>query len=448
MMIDMEDKFLFGDWNQSVLIAKDKASFKEGDEIVLSGDAEVRLDLLPKPSINIHVKNIQYIDLGKTIKLSSMPFNPLYLELEKIGKSIKGVITDNHILDYGSFVWSVHEKIEVGDEDTKIKAIVFHLFNFKKMLRPVNLKYENWIIELLPSEKSEERFKNLEAWGGYALTHHCYLRKVDNTLFSSKEAEDILSALFDFFSFAKGNLCPPVYPVGIDSSGKKVWESWYPPRVPNFSEPMSWFEGFYPVQLEYLFFGFMAKWFKKDWNKTFHRVLYWYVTANTSNIDSGIILTQTALERISYKYFEENPIDSDPGDAAKKLKKFLCLLDIPVCINEDTPKLKKLAKDVNQFVKNKKEEKKLLKIENRKGPSKWTDAPTAFTEMRNYLVHAEHKYDSVNFNPAMHETWYLGLWYIELSLLRLCGYSEQYCNRLTSKWVGQIEFVPWRDRAT
>ena len=61
----MEDIFSFGDWNQSILIAKDKAFFKDSDGIILSGDAEVRLDLLPEPNINVHVKNILYFDLGK-----------------------------------------------------------------------------------------------------------------------------------------------------------------------------------------------------------------------------------------------------------------------------------------------------------------------------------------------------------------------------------------------
>lgn len=85
--------------------------------------------------------------------------------------------------------------------------------------------------------------------------------------------------------------------------------------------------------------------------------MYWYYTANNSNIDSGIILAQTALEKLIYMYFKGNPIDSD---AAKQLKKLLSELDIPVCINLDTPELLKLAKEVNKLVKKKKEEEKLL----------------------------------------------------------------------------------------
>ena len=37
----------------------------------------------------------------------------------------------------------------------------------------------------------------------------------------------------------------------------------------------------------------------------------------------------------------------------------------------------------------------------------------------------------------------LGLWYIELLLLELFEYSGLYSNRLTRKWTGDVETVPW-----
>ena len=436
----MEYMSAFGDWNQSILIAKDEAFFKEDNEIILSGDAEVRLDLLPNPRIKVYVNNIQIFEYETVYQLSWLAFQPLDLELKNVKKPIKGSMSENNIFNSKSFVWSSHEPIiGVGDDDTQIQYVVFHLLNFKKVLKPVKLKCENWIIELLPSQKYEERFKKLENYGGYAITHRGCLKKVDDTPFSSKEAEEILFALFLFFSFAKGDQCGAVYPMGFDSSDNKVWESWYAPRVTSFSNTTSWFVELYPKHLEDLFFGFMHKLHESGWKDTFRRVLYWYYTANNSNIDSGIILAQTALEKLIYMYFKGNPID---GDAAKQLKKLLSELGIPVCINLDTPELLKLAKEVNKLVKKKKEEEKLLDIKTKNRPSKWTDAPNALMEMRNYLVHPEHKYDPVDFRPAIYETKTLGLWYLELSLLKLCGYSGEYHNRLTSKWVNQIEHVP------
>ena len=147
----------------------------------------------------------------------------LDLELKNVKKPIKGSMSVNNVLTSNSFVWSSHGSIiGVGDSDTQMQYVVFHLFNFKKILKPVNLKCEKWVIELLPSQKSEERFKKLENYGGYALTHCGCLKKVDDTPFLSKEAEEILLALFLFFSFAKGDQYATVYPVGFDSSDNKV----------------------------------------------------------------------------------------------------------------------------------------------------------------------------------------------------------------------------------
>lgn len=72
----------------------------------------------------------------------------------------------------------------------------------------------------------------------------------------------------------------------------------------------------------------------------------------------------------------------------------------------------------------------------------WNDAASALTGMRNYLVHPVNEYDSVSFGPAIYDANKLGLWYLELSLLKECGYSGTYYNRLTEKLIENIEKVP------
>jgi hypothetical protein len=76
----------------------------------------------------------------------------------------------------------------------------------------------------------------------------------------------------------------------------------------------------------------------------------------------------------------------------------------------------------------------------------WNDAASALTGMRNYLVHPVNEYDSVNFGPAIYDANKLGLWYLELSLLKECGYSGTYRNRLTAKSIGEVEKVPWESK--
>lgn len=96
-------------------------------------------------------------------------------------------------------------------------------------------------------------------------------------------------------------------------------------------------------------------------------------------------------------------------------------LDIPIDIPSSLPELQKLAKQFN-----------------------WIDAPHAITEIRNSLVHPEHKRRG-QISGAFFPAWNLGQWYLELALLRICEYSGTYGNRLIlQRWVGNVEPVPWQ----
>jgi hypothetical protein len=72
---------------------------------------------------------------------------------------------------------------------------------------------------------------------------------------------------------------------------------------------------------------------------------------------------------------------------------------------------------------------------------RWLDSPHALTEIRNNITHPERP---AQYSNAYFEAWSLGLWYLELALLRICGYNGSYSNRLVAKLVGEVEDVPWR----
>jgi hypothetical protein len=72
----------------------------------------------------------------------------------------------------------------------------------------------------------------------------------------------------------------------------------------------------------------------------------------------------------------------------------------------------------------------------------WLDAPHALTEIRNSLIHPEHK-NRGRFQSVYYEAWNLGLWYLATGLLAVCGYSGTYWNRLRQRWLGRVEKVPW-----
>jgi len=181
-------------------------------------------------------------------------------------------------------------------------------------------------------------------------------------------------------------------------------------------------------QLAELFPSFIARWMNDDWRAALEEVIYWYLNANHADrgIDVGIILTQAAIERLSHEVAVRDrrllaPDGFKSLRASDKFRLLFSSLRIPLDIPAITPKLQSLASASRPT---------------------WLDAPHALTEIRNSLVHPEHKRRG-QFSRAQDEAWNLGLWYLEMSILALCGYSGTYGNRLTQQRVGQTGNVPW-----
>ena len=80
----------------------------------------------------------------------------------------------------------------------------------------------------------------------------------------------------------------------------------------------------------------MNNWNNKDWNDTLRKAIYWYIIANNLQIDTGIILTQTSLEKLSYQYCKANSIK---GCTDYKLETFFKELGIPDVIIDYIPDL-------------------------------------------------------------------------------------------------------------
>ena len=322
--------------------------------------------------------------------------------------------------------------IGVGDESTQMTSLVFHLFNFVNLggtrsskeeserschhLEHLDLICDEWNIELNSLESTQENIETLEKEGGYRLTHIGGIKKADGTAFSGKDADDCLKDLQYFLSFAKGGWCNPICAVGFDAHGSRVWESWSSPQEPWHSS-LSWFNPEDGSQLATLFHDFMNTLTNNDGlREALREAIYWYLNANNSSSrkDAGIILTQAGIERLSYEYLVELEDRENPR-ASDKFRNLFNVLEIPLLIHDETPELQRFG---------------------------WKDAPRALTEVRNSLVHPGKSHRK--FKKAHFEAWNLGLWYLEMSILAVCGYSGTYCNRLKHRSAEQIENVPWK----
>lgn len=399
------------------------------------GDGEVYFETLPKANIYIY-GYFPNVSLPNTISAAFIPTTVSNFKIN--GREIKGLaLSCKGNAAKITIKWSPKsEPINgVGAESTQLTRVVFHLFNFVNFIGTLNseisevdLVSEEWMIELKSLPSTKETIEDLKEKGGYQLTHIGGIKKVDGTPFSGKDADNCLEALGLFLCFSKGGWCQPICAVGFDVSENRVWESWSSPIDP-WHTILSWFDPKHGCQLSQLFPGFSKRLANKDWNETLQEVIYWYLLANNSSrgIDAGIILTQAAIERLSYEYtVKDRSLITAEGFrnlwASDKYRLLFSSLNIPLPITPQTPELQKLAC---------------------KDQMNWLDAPQALTQIRNSLIHPEDKKRG-KFDAAFYEAWNLGLWYLEMSLFAICGYSGTYGNRLNKRFVGHVEDVPWK----
>jgi len=366
----LEPAFDFTDGESSVLIHRGQAEmYIDGNSY--AGDGEVRLDLLPRSNIHLYgyFKGVPAQDaMGASIgqkTISSFSINSYQVEGFMISSG--GDATKQ---EYNIKWCPKSEPINgVGDESTQMTWLVFHLFNFVDLIgtrrsteqsemgiqriEHVDLLCNQWKGELKSLLSTRENIKSLKGGGGYRLTHIGSILKADETQFSGKDADEWLCALRFFLSFAKGGLCEPNCAVGFDASGNRVWESWSSPREP-WESPLSWFDPHNGYQLVSLFPDFMKRWANADWREALHEVIYWYLNANFSSrgIDAGIILTQAAIERLSYEYVVKDKLLLSVNGfknlwASDKFRLLFSSLGIPIEIPKETPEIEKLAKKFN-----------------------------------------------------------------------------------------------------
>lgn len=442
---ELEPVFDFNACESSVLLNQGQAEIRI-DGNIYTGDGEVRLDLLPRGRLHFYGK-FQGLPLDDALmpitgqkKISSFSINSY--QVQGFAVNIGGGETSQEM----TVKWcaSTEPVVGLGDESTQMIRIVFHLFNFTDLIgtrrsmeqigpsmnaiEHVDLACDRWKVELKSLLSTRDNIKALKAEGGYRLTHVGSLEKADSTPFSGKDADDHLKALRFFLSFAKGGWCEPICSVGYDASGDRVWECWASPKEP-WHTPPSWFDPHNSSQMVVFFPGFMTRWANEDWRKALREVIYWYLNANHSSrgIDAGIILAQAAIERLSYEYVvKDRRLLTANGFkdlwASDKFRLLFSSLGIPLDIPVETPELQSLAT---------------------KSQMNWLDATHALTEIRNSLVHPEHKRHG-QFARGYYDAWNLSLWYLEMSILAICGYSGTYGNRLKQGWVGEVEDVPWK----
>lgn len=421
--------FPFSDATDPVVLQQCRAEIKVKNG-ALSSDAEIRLTLLPRPSIDI-------VGIYKP-QANSHPFKFGFGEdmakLTLDGQVLEGFTRSVMMSEAGLQIrWCPSQlPIEIPAQDcTGLSRVAFHLFDFFNLrnLSGNTLMLDNgeWMVSIQQEKSVAETVRMIGEDGVCRFTHAAELVRKDGAQFSTEDANRQLEVLRYFLAFLRGTWCDPVCAVGFDAEGSRTWHYISEPR-PHMAVASTWFDPYRPEDAAALFPMFHAKWCASDaWRECLREVIYWYVNSNsasgTPGIDASILLTQAALERLSHQYaVVAHRLSSPDGFKSKmlasdKLRILLSSLQIPIDSQPELTSIIKLG-------------------------SKWLDGPHAFTEIRNSLVHPDAK-DREKLTECIYDAWRLGLWYLELSLLAVMGYDGTYGNRLRQRRYGQVEQVPW-----
>ena len=348
------------------------------------------------------------------------------------GPQIEAQVVQSHIgSDFRSRLLPNRQPVTVVQTRESVQCVDFRVINYPSVQRethPVLLKCDKWLIELGPLPDVQEARKFLASEGGYALTHRGSIRRSDDNSFSVGEAERILRALHLLLSFARGGNCGLTLISGKDTDGHIVWQQWGSYSTFPWFSLTSWIDhrhdgeealaGAWPGVLQ----SFQqSKTISED---RFRIALYWYLRSNEADSPYvGIVLTQAALERLAGEILKRT---SQEKRGQRKTKDIIRAALQHIGVNPEIPES---CHELYELQRNE------------------ADGPSTLVKMRNDLIHPQ-MFEDVSLNAYM-EAQNLGQWYVELFLLWLIGYDNEYANRLAYAYEGKwaMEPVPWsRDR--
>ena len=284
------------------------------------------------------------------------------------------------------------------------------------------LKAHPWLVDVIAVDSVMSVHFGLLQRGGSAITHTGTIVRTDGQLFSLDELNDVLHMLHLFLSFARGSYCGLTFLSGHDSNRERVWEQWGTYKVEPWKRELpSWPDPLGSHHLSSAFDGFLRLLKDPAKGDGISRVIQWYLRGNESEEPAvGVVLAHAALEHLSFLINGPKGRRQHEGDwIADALRHN----GIDPSLSTDCPELRSLSRSHD-----------------------WSHGPHAITVFRNDLIHPDNRHGPFS-EFALREAQGLGLHYIELIVLRLCGYTGPFVNRLKreesmSSRIGQVPWAP------
>ena len=297
----------------------------------------------------------------------------------------------------------------------------------------IHFDFGKWKVTLDKRRDVADKLKAAHAEHGYTFTHVGTLTKADGKLFSPEDAKKALEALSWFFSLARGARCHCVLPMGYRYLDTPLWQWWLAPRTAPARPCESWLNERTPEACFRAASAFAECWKDAARRKWLKLGIGLYCVSNQpgrGTVELQLAESQIPLELLTcVAFLEENSLMSEKAfeglSAADKVRVLLFWLGTSTTIPAKYTELNKYAQA-------------------NKARMVSADAPEVVTDIRNAIIHPtksnREKRERID-NAAVYEAWQLNLWYVELALLKLIGYSGPYSNRTKDNSGG--EALPW-----
>jgi hypothetical protein len=425
--------------NQPILLYEGDLQI-EMAETEVTGSGKIRFKWFPYPQVEFSafVNELPNSNVGEAL-----------LKLPGVENSVRVFISSTNHSDSATgtsmqITGRLKERMEIGSSHC-LSYVQFHLTNFtrfvgnenavikegtvKSLAKRIAFEQDDWRVTIDEFQTTKSRLESVKSQGGYVITHVGKLEKLDGTTFAEEDTRQLLECLSHFLSFVQGFRVAPLLLVGYDSMDLPVWKESSVSNAAPWKSVFTWSDGLIFRDIATVVPGFFSWW--KNWGNSARIVIHWYLEslAEAGAIEGACILEGAALELLAWVKFEDEFRNDDnlleeqkrfkSLSLSRKLNRLLESSDIPQAIPAELDTLISLAACQN-----------------------WKNAAHAFCDIRNDITHAapENRGRIINIPVAARvEAWKLGLWYVELILLRLFNYKGRYSNRF---YYGE-ELVPW-----
>lgn len=303
--------------------------------------------------------------------------------------------------------------VDVG-AGRRLSYVTFELPNMPELFGRLAVVANPWRLTIARTG-TKETFDRLKADGGHALTATARLELDSGAAFDATALSDVLQSLRSFLSFAIGSWTEPLLILGYTSSGDVKWQRWGVSRLSRWESRHRWFPTRDQQTAIELFARWHARWRDPYWREVLDRVTYFFVDANRSFVDLGLVVAQSALETLSYavsvidkRSIAAAAFGAKNYPASRKIGGLLADVGLLATVPTELTGLAACTPDPTII-----------------------DGPTKITYLRNRLVHPLKTVRTPSGSETS-EAWRLALWYIEATLLSLLGYSGTVWNRVST----------------